>query len=635
MLQIVRIFFRTDKYQVLNDKKPQYLFLKKIANMTYEKQKLHTFHIPVMGLAYTIDSPIKVAHYGISSVISIADDDLIEKMIAFYSSKFQQPYHEITQKMEDYRAKRITTYLNLVSDIVQKKFGSFKSELCENKAVLEQYINMLPSQSDVRAGLQNILEEGFEWKNKIADYVERHLTPGAIDVNIMTKLDKENFIKNETLPIQYNDAHAALRGFANSKLRSSIVLSAGMNPRLFSYFEEFSDFFPDENNQLRKKITLKVSDFRSAMIQGNFLAKKGLWVSEYRIESGLNCGGHAFATDGILLGPILEEFKQKKNELITANFDLMCKALQHKNLPVPSDAFPLEITVQGGVGTAAEHDFLLDNYKVDAVGWGSPFLLVPEATTLDAETRTLLAKAEEKDLYLSHISPLGVPFNTIRGTTNEFFKQQRIDKDKAGSSCPKKFLALSKGNDGKGICTASKKYQDVKIEELESIKDALSEKMYSKRKNAITEKACLCVGLANASYLYNDIKIKGEAQGVVICPGPNMAYFNQEISLAEMVNHIYGRANVMPFTNRPNLFIKEIELYVTYLKNEMEDENDFTKATLKKWNAFKTNLLSGIDYYEELFSKENTFDKREITNEKLQFWRTEIKAIAIPELEMV
>ena len=37
----------------------------------------HTFHIPVMGLAYTIDSPIRVAHYGISSVISIADDELI------------------------------------------------------------------------------------------------------------------------------------------------------------------------------------------------------------------------------------------------------------------------------------------------------------------------------------------------------------------------------------------------------------------------------------------------------------------------------------------------------------------------------------------------------------------------------
>ena len=41
---------------------------------------IHSFHIPVMGLAYTIDSPIRVAQYGISSVISIADDELIEKM---------------------------------------------------------------------------------------------------------------------------------------------------------------------------------------------------------------------------------------------------------------------------------------------------------------------------------------------------------------------------------------------------------------------------------------------------------------------------------------------------------------------------------------------------------------------------
>ena len=32
----------------------------------------HTFHIPVMGLAYTVDSPVKVARFGISSVISIS-----------------------------------------------------------------------------------------------------------------------------------------------------------------------------------------------------------------------------------------------------------------------------------------------------------------------------------------------------------------------------------------------------------------------------------------------------------------------------------------------------------------------------------------------------------------------------------
>jgi hypothetical protein len=48
-----------------------------------------------MGLAYTIDSPIR-AKYGISLWL-IIDDDLIEKMNAFYSSKFNLPYQEITQ----------------------------------------------------------------------------------------------------------------------------------------------------------------------------------------------------------------------------------------------------------------------------------------------------------------------------------------------------------------------------------------------------------------------------------------------------------------------------------------------------------------------------------------------------------
>jgi hypothetical protein len=40
-------------------------------------KQIHSFHIPVMGLAYTIDSPIRVSKYGISSVIALADDGLI------------------------------------------------------------------------------------------------------------------------------------------------------------------------------------------------------------------------------------------------------------------------------------------------------------------------------------------------------------------------------------------------------------------------------------------------------------------------------------------------------------------------------------------------------------------------------
>lgn len=596
----------------------------------------HSFHIPVMGLAYTIDSPIRVAHYGISSVISIADDELIEKMNAFYHQKFNLPYQEISQKVSDYRAKRITSYLNLVDKIVKVKFENFKTELVESKEAVENYIAMLPNKSEIKKGLQSFIDEGFHWKENIKNYVEKHLSAGVIDVNIMTKLDKDNFDNNEQLPVIFNDAHAALRGFANSTVNSSIVLSAGMNPRLYSYFENFDAFFPDENNHLKKKITLKVSDFRSAMIQGNFLAKKGLWVSEYRIESGLNCGGHAFATEGLLLGPIMEEFKQKKEQLVQSAHELMVKALELKGKLIPEQPLDLKITVQGGVGTSEEHEFLLDYYKADSVGWGTPFLLVPEATSVDQATRELLINAKEEDLYLSHISPLGVPFNTLRGTTNEIIKQKRIQQSKAGSSCPKKFLALNKDAQGNGICTASKKYQDGKLEELEANKNNLSIENYEKAKQSITEKSCLCVGLANTAYLENNIKIKGQDQGVVICPGPNMAYFDQEVSLSKMVQHIYGNTNVLRNTNRPHFFVKELKMYIEYLKNDIQSiGNEINNAKTKKLESFKSNLLEGIAYYQNLFESIPDFEstKKEMMSQ-FEYYKNELQAIEIPKLEI-
>jgi len=596
-------------------------------------QSLHTFHIPVMGLAFTIDSPIRVAHFGIDSVISITDDELIEKMCAFYSAKFKIPYEEISNKIDDFRARRITHYLNLVDQIVKEKFENFKTELTESKIALENYIAMLPNQSEIKARLLRFAEDSNSHKEDLKRFIEEFLSPGAIDVNIMTKVDKDNFTKNDPLPVEYNDAHAALRGFANSHVTSSVVLSAGMNPRLYSYIEQFQDFFPDANGQLKKKIILKVSDFRSAMIQGNFLAKKGLWVSEYRIESGLNCGGHAFATDGLLLGPILEEFKQKKNQLIQSAQELMEKALVQKQMTIPTQPLSLKITAQGGVGTAEEHEFLLENYNLEAVGWGSPFLLVPEATSVDEETRALLAKSKESDFYLSHISPLGIPFNTVKGTTNELLKQQRIQDNKAGSSCPKKLLALGKEYDPKGMCTASKKYQDIKLEELDAKKELLSEADFTKFQTKITEKSCLCVGLANASYLENNIKIKGQDQGIVICPGPNLAYFDHEISLSDMVRHIYGNSNVMTTPNRPHVFVNELKLYVDYLQRDIEEASEFTAAQIKKWHLFKANLQEGIDYYKELFASIPYFtNAKTVIQNQISDYNSALHKISIPSL---
>lgn len=598
-----------------------------------DKLPVHTFHIPVMGLAYTIDSPVRVAQYGISSVISIIDDEIIEKMSTFYSKKFNFNYESISTKIEDYRSKRITAYLDMVQHIVNEKFENFRQELCRNKEVLHSYMEMLPNKSDLKKGLQNLIDQKDNLTENVKKFLESHLSPGSIDVNIMTKVDKDNFIKDEQLPVIYNDAHASLRGFANSSLSSSVVLSAGMNPRLYSYFESFKDFYPDENGCLQKKIILKVSDFRSAMIQGNFLAKKGLWVSEYRIESGLNCGGHAFATDGLLLGPIMEEFKQKKEDLAQSAHSLMINALAQKEMPVPQKPLNMKITVQGGVGTAEEHDFFIENYGADSVGWGSPFLLVPEATSMDSETRQLLAAAKEDDFYLSNISPLGVRFNTVKGTTNEILKQNRISENKSGSSCPKKLLALSKEFSPKGICTASRKYQDIKLADLEAIKNDLSVSEYEKRKTQLTEKSCLCVGLVNAAYLENDIAVKGEQQGVVVCPGPNLAYFDKEISLSEMVQHIYGNTNVLADSRRPNIFVNELKLYVDYLKNEIAEVSDqISTSQIKKWNTFKTNLLQGISYYENLFSETHFFkNSMKTISDQLSDYKRKIFEIKIPE----
>ena len=562
-------------------------------------KKIHSFHIPVMGIGFTIDTPLKVAQYGMDSVISLVDDILLEKLRKMYSEKFEVPYNEITDKIDDFRAKRITSYLNLISDLANKKFESLKDITSEKSDELGAYINMLPSNSKIKAEFRKLTSTDFDFSD-VKKWAVNNLTMGNIDVNIMTKVDKDNYKKDEKLPVEYNDAHAAIRGFANSKLHSSVVLSAGMNPRLYSYMGQFDDFFPDKNGIFKKRIILKVSDYRSALIQGKFLAKKGLWVSEYRIESGLNCGGHAFATDGYLLGPVLSEFKEKRNELNDIIQDVLNQELLNQNRTIPTNGLAIEITAQGGVGTEEEHTFLLDHYNLDSVGWGSPFLLVPEATTVDENTLKKLAKAKEDDLYLSDVSPLGVPFNNLRDNTKDNEKQTKIDKGRPGSSCPKKFVALNKEFKETGICTASREYQFLKIKDLES--QELSPEIYKKEYNNIVVKSCTCVGLGTSALLAYGLDTKVEGEGVSICPGPNMAYYSKVMSLENITDHIYGRANMVSSVDRPNLFVKELHIYMDYLKNKLEESKmTMTKKEEKYLLTFTNNMKLGVSYYQNLF----------------------------------
>jgi hypothetical protein len=56
---------------------------------------IHQFHIPVMGTGFTIDTPIRVAHLGINTVVSSVVDMLCEQTRKHYARQFGIPFKGI------------------------------------------------------------------------------------------------------------------------------------------------------------------------------------------------------------------------------------------------------------------------------------------------------------------------------------------------------------------------------------------------------------------------------------------------------------------------------------------------------------------------------------------------------------
>ena len=307
---------------------------------------------------------------------------------------------------------------------------------------------------------------------------------------------------------------------------------------------------------------------------------------------------------------------------------------------MPREKLQFLITAQGGVGTAEEHQFLIDHYQIDSVGWGTPFLLCPDVTNVDDQTRNLLIEAEEDELYLSNISPLGVPFNSLKGNTKDIAKSLLIDEGRPGSLCPKSYLVSNSEFTEKSICTASHRYQRLKIKELDN--EDLSSDEYQNKYEKIVDKSCICVGLGTSALLVNELDTKVEGDGVSICPGPNMAYFSKITNLKEMADHIYGRSNIITRTDRPNMFVKELKIYIDFLKNKIEElKSSVPKAIGKKQEqylfTFEKNLKEGINYYYSLFNslkdkfedtKSDILDDLEASKKSLQLLNAEIENIS-------
>ena len=107
--------------------------------------------------------------------------------------------------------------------------------------------------------------------------------------------------------------------------------------------------------------------------------------------------------------------------------------------------------------------------------------------------------------------------------------------------------------------------------------------------------------MTNADHVWAAAKPK-ENKAVAICPGPNLAYFRRIYTLDEMVKHIYGKLDLLDKIKRPNMFIKELNLYIDYLQTDMQAHiKDLNEKKRKNLVKFKAQLEEGISYYKQLF----------------------------------
>ena len=115
--------------------------------------------------------------------------------------------------------------------------------------------------------------------------------------------------------------------------------------------------------------------------------------------------------------------------------------------------------------------------------------------------------------------------------------------------------------------------------------------------------------------------------------------------MKEMIDHIYGRTNIIARNDRPNMFVKELSLYIDYFKEKIEEATrPFSDKQIKYFETFRKNMNDGIEYYKDLFSdvklkfentKSNLLDDLKVLEEELGRISLELFAEFQPEPVLV
>ena len=68
-----------------------------------------------------------------------------------------------------------------------------------------------------------------------------------------------------------------------------------------------------------------------------------------------------------------------------------------------------------------------------------------------------------------------------------------------------------------------------------------------------------------------------------------------------MVNHIYGKTNLLCDNSRGHVFINELTIYIKNFTEELKEcTNNFSEKSAKKLEKYHANIMDGIEYYSKV-----------------------------------
>ena len=160
-----------------------------MSSLSPVKSSEHQFHIPVMGTGFTNTTPLEVAPLGVTSVVSLVDDTLIEQQRKVLSARFGVAYEPIGPKEDDARARRIRAFLDLIADEVERRFQVLKASPFEPGSPITRYFELLPETATKAQWRKLTTSTDAAERAALEAELRETVVAGQIEANIMTKLD--------------------------------------------------------------------------------------------------------------------------------------------------------------------------------------------------------------------------------------------------------------------------------------------------------------------------------------------------------------------------------------------------------------------------------------------------------------